>query len=106
MLNKLLAKRLSLVCVLHTLFVQYSAETIALDHNSQSFVVKVGHDDLEALVFLSDQVFNRDFNVLEGDVCGSGGPDALAVHLPDRDTWEFFFDEENGDTTHSWAAGA
>jgi hypothetical protein len=34
-------------------------------------MIKVCHDDLEALVFLSNQIFDRDLDIFEGDVGGT-----------------------------------
>ena len=55
----------------------------------------------EALVLLADEVFDRDFGVLEGDVGCSATPYALAVHLAGGDTAGAALNEENTDTVHA-----
>lgn len=45
-------------------------------------LVAYRHDDLEALVHLANDVFDGHLDILEGNVCCSTAPDALAVHLP------------------------
>lgn len=69
-------------------------------------MVEVGHDDLEALVLLADQVLNGDLDVLEGDVGSSRGPDTLAVHAASGDATGLAFNEQNTESIHAGLAGA
>lgn len=66
--------------------------------------LRLTHDDLEALVLFADQVLYWHLDVLECDVCGSGGPDTLAVHLAGADAAEVSFDQKDRDTIHPLAA--
>jgi hypothetical protein len=59
----------------------------------------------EALVLLADEVFDRDPDVLEGDVGCSTTPYALAVHLAGGDTAGATLNEENTDTIHAGTTG-
>lgn len=67
-------------------------------------MVEVGHNDLESLVLLADQVFYRNLDVFEGDVGGAAAPYTLAVHLAGRNATKAALDEENGDAVHARAA--
>ena len=84
--DEFLAEGLALVCVLHGFFVADTREAQALDDDADALVVEVGHDDLEPLVLLADQVLDWDLDVFEGDVGGAAGPDTLAVHAAGADT--------------------
>jgi hypothetical protein len=95
-----LAKGLTLVGVLDGLLVADTGEADALANDTHALVVEVGHDDLEALVDLAENVLDRDLDVLECDVGRSGGPDTLAVHAAGGDTWTAL-DEQNSDAVHS-----
>ena len=59
----------------------------------------------EALVFLTDEVLDRDLDVLEGNVGCSATPYALAVHLAGGDTAGAALNEENTDTVHAGTTG-
>lgn len=59
----------------------------------------------ETLVLLTDEVLDRDLDVLEGDVSCSATPYALAVHLAGGDTTSAALDEENTDTVHAGTTG-
>ena len=67
-------------------------------------MVKIGHDDTETLVLLSDQVLNWHLDIFESDIGRSTRPDTLAVHSPGLDTAEAALDEEDADTIHALAA--
>ena len=98
-------KRLALVRVLHRLLVADAGEAEALDDDADTLVVEVGHDDLEPLVLLAEEVFDGDLDVFEGDVGGSAGTDALAVHPPGADAFGAL-DEEGGDAVHARPTGS
>lgn len=74
---------------------------VALQGRSWVCSLEVGHDDLESLVFLADQVLHRHLYILKGDICCSTRPDTLTVHSPRRDTAEATLDEENTDTVRA-----
>ena len=59
----------------------------------------------EALILLADEVFDRDPDVLKGDVGCSATPYALAVHLAGGDTASAALNEENTDTVHAGTTG-
>ncbi len=63
-------------------------------------------DTFEALVFLADEVLDRDLDVFECNVSGAAAPDALAIHPSCADTAVFPLDEEDGDTVHAFLASA
>ena len=98
-------KRLALVRVFHRFLVADAGEAEALDDDADALVVEVGHDDLEALVLLAEEVFDGDFDILEGDVGRPAGTDTLAVHPPGADAFGAL-DEEGGDAVHARAACA
>lgn len=104
MVDQPLAERLPLVSILYAFFVADTREANALDDNTDTLVIEVGHDDAEALVLLADEVLDGDFHVFEGNVGCAGGPNALAVHLAGGDTAVSTLDEKNGDAIHAWAA--
>ena len=88
----------------HGLFVADTSETDGLDHNADSLVVEVCHDNLEPLVFFTDQVLDWDLDIFECDVGGATAPDTLAVHAAGADAGAAL-DQKNGNTVHAWAAG-
>lgn len=106
MIDKPLTERLSLVSILHRFLVAHAREAETLDDDADALVIEVGHDDLEPLVLLANEVFHGHLDVFEGDVGGSAAPDALAVHAAGCDAAGAALDEEDGDAVHAWAAGA
>lgn len=105
-IDETLAESLALMGVLDALFVADASEANTLDDDTNALVVEVGHDNLETLVLLSDQVLNRHLDVFEGNVGGTAGPDTLAVHLSGADAPSAALNEQNGDTVHAFAASA
>jgi hypothetical protein len=73
--------------------------------DTNALAVEVGHDELETLVLLSDQVGDGDLDVLEGDVGGARGPSAGALHLTGRQAGHVALDEQERDAAHALAAG-
>ena len=104
--DELLPESAALVGVLDALLVADAREADRLDDDADALVVEVCHDDFEAAVLLSDQVLHGDLDVFEGDVCGTAGPDALAVHAACADATEAALDEQDGDAVHAFVAGA
>lgn len=104
--DEALAKGLALVSILHRLLVADAGETDTLDDDANALVVEVGHDDLEALVLLADQVLDGDLDVLEGNVGGTAAPHTLAVHLAGGDATSAALNEKHGDAVHAGTAGA
>lgn len=104
--DEALAEGLALVRVLDGLLVADAREADALDDDADALVVEVGHDHLEALVLLADQVLHGHLDVFEGDVRGAAGPDALAVHLARRYAARAALDEQDRDAVHAGPAGA
>jgi hypothetical protein len=102
--NEALPKRLALVRILDAFLVTDSSKSQALDDDTDPLVVEVRHDHLEALVLLANEVFDRDLDIFEGDVCGATAPDTLAVHLARRYTTGRAFDQEHGNAVHSFAS--
>lgn len=105
-LDELLAERAALVRVLDALLVADAAEADALDDDADTLVVEVGHDDLEALVLLADEVLDGDFDVLEGHVGSTGAPDTLAVHSSGAHATLLTLNQQDGDTVHAFAASS
>lgn len=83
-------------------FNAHTGETVGLDNNTQTLRVEVAHDILEALVLLSNQVLFGDFNILKGDVGGTGRPDTRAVHLAGGDTGHGSLNQYEGDAVEAW----
>ena len=104
-IDEFLAEGLALVRVLDALLVADAGEADALDDDADALVVEVRHDDLEALVFLAEEVLHGDLDVLEGHVRGPARPDALAVHLPRADALGAL-DQQGGDAVHPRSARA
>lgn len=105
-LDQGLAEGLSLVGVLAGLLVTDSRSSVGLDDDSNSLVVEVGHDDLETLVLLAEQVLNGDLDVLHGDPGRSGRKHTLSVHSSGLKTLHASLEEQNGDTVHAGAGAA
>ena len=106
MLDEGHAKGAALVGIGDTLGVTDTREADALDDDANTLVVEVGHDDLETLVLLADQVLNGDLDVLKGDVGGSRGPDTLAVHAARGDAASLALNEQHAESVHAGLAGA
>ena len=102
--DETLAESLALVGIFHRLLVADTGEAEALDDDADTLVVEVGHDDLEALVLLANEVFDWHLYVLKGDVGCATGPDTLAIHSSGRNTTGFALDEEHRDTVHALVA--
>ena len=101
--NEPLAKGLALVRVLHRLLVADAREANALDNDTNTLMVEVSHDDLEALVLFANEIFHWDFDIFESNVCGAATPYTLAVHLTGRDAPKTALDEQHGDTPRTWS---
>lgn len=125
MVNQLLSKCLSLMCVFDGFLETDTSKAISLDGNPHSItilvsrgnlhnklpiiiplVVEVEHDVLESLVFLANQILNRDLDIFKDNVRCSRAPNTRAIHLPCRDSGHGPLNYEEGDTTHAVAAGA
>jgi len=59
----------------------------------------------EALVFLADQIFNRDLDVFESNIGRSAAPNTLAIHLPRADAFAAL-NEKEAYAIHSRSTGA
>ncbi|RUO98916.1 hypothetical protein BC936DRAFT_140762 [Jimgerdemannia flammicorona] len=70
--DELLAEHLTLVGPLETLLDDQPRPPDDSAVNSPPFVVKVGHDDLEALALLAQQVLDRHLDILECNVTRAG----------------------------------
>lgn len=105
-LNQRLAKGLSLVGVLAGLLVTDSRSSVGLDDDADSLVVKVGHDDLEALVLLAEEVLHGDLDVLHGNPGGAGRQHTLSVHSSGLEALHASLEEKDGDTVHAGAASS
>lgn len=105
-IDQLLAEGAALVRVLDAVLVTHAREAQALDDDADALVVEVGHDDLEALVLLADQVLDGHLDVLEGDVGGAAAPHTLAVHAAGADAAHIALDEQHRDTIHALLTGA
>lgn len=103
--DQALAEGLALVGVLHGLFVANTGETDTLDDDADTLVVEVGHDDLESLVLLANQVLHGHLDVLEGNVGGTTAPDTLAIHLAGADAASLTLDKKDAQTVHTGLAG-
>lgn len=68
-------------------------EVEVLDDDVDVFVVEVGYDDVEVLVFFVDEVFDGDFDVFECDVGCVWRLDVLVVYFVGGDIVEVMFDE-------------
>lgn len=99
------AESLALVCVFHGFLVADAREAQALDDDTDTLVVEVGHDHLEALVLLADEVLDWYLDVFKGDVCGAARPHTLAVHFAGGNTTSFSLNEKHRDTVHALATG-
>lgn len=102
-IDEFLSKRLALRRVLDTLLETDAREAQTLDDDPDSFVVEVCHDDLEALVDLTEHVFNRDLDVFECNVGGAAAPDTLTVHSAGADAFSPL-NQEQTDATHTRTA--
>lgn len=105
-IDEALAKSLTFVSVLHRLLVADAREAKTLDDDTNTLVVEVGHDDLETLVLLADEVLNGDFNVFEGDIGGSRTPNTLTIHSACRDAAHTALDKQQRDAIHAGASSA
>lgn len=105
-LDQRLAKGLSLVGVLAGLLVADSRGSVGLDDDTDSLVVEVGHDDLETLVLLAEQVLHGDLDVLHGDPGGAGRQHTLGVHSSGLKTLHASLEQQNGNTVHAGAGAA
>lgn len=68
-------------------------------------MVEIGHQDLETLVFLANQVLHRHLDVFESNVRGSARPHTLTVHATSADALMCAFDQEDGHAVHAFVAG-
>lgn len=102
--DETLAESLALVGILHRLLVADTGEAEALDDDTDTLVVEVSHDDLEALVLLANEVLDWDLDVFKGDVGCATGPDTLAIHSSGRNTTGLALNEEHRDTVHALVA--
>lgn len=102
-LNQRLAESLSLVGVLAGLLVANSRSSVCLDDDTNSLVVEVGHDDLETLVLLAEQVLHGDLDILHGDPGRAGRQHTLSVHSSGLKTLHASLEQQNRDTVHARA---
>src|SRR5271155_5801952 len=80
MINQLLAKGLPLKRILESFLITHPGESIRLDYNPQSLMIEIGHNNLESLILLPNQILHRNFDILKVDIRSPTGPHALTIH--------------------------
>ena len=79
---------------------------VAADGHDEAFLVEILHDDLEAGVFLAQEVFHGDNHVVQFDHGTAARVLPAVVDLAAGDAFGVHGDHEDGDAFHSGAAGA